>query len=378
MAHELFLVVSWLAFTFAACGLVYLIVAIVQILAFQRRQTPIGGYAPPVTIFKPVCGAEPRLFENLCSFCDQDYPEFQVIFGVRDVDDPAIGIIRQVISTFPNRNLELVIDGRVRGLNLKIANVINMAERAKHDVFIIADSDMNVGRDYLRSIAVPFEDPKVGAVTCLYGGEPVGGVWSALEAMFINDIFVPSVLVARRLQGMRFCLGATMAVRRDVLESVGGFEVLASHLADDELLGRLVSQCGLCVALSQYIVRNTVHEPTFANLWVHELRWSRTMLNARPLGYGFYFITYALPLAAIAFAVSLNVVVGLSLIGAALALRVTLHYLARWMLRAPAAPSPWLIPLRDFLGLAQWAASFFGRSVRWRNQKVRIRSRGRL
>lgn len=376
MAHELYLGVSWLAFAFAACGLVYLIVAIVQILAFARRHTKVGRYTPPVTIFKPVCGDEPRLFENLRSFCDQDYPEFQVIFGVRDADDTAIETIRRVISAFPNRNLELVIDGRVRGLNLKIANVINMAERAKHDVFIIADSDMNVGPDYLRSIAAPLEDPKVGAVTCLYSGQPINGLASRLGAMFINDTFAPSVLVALAVAEMNFCFGSTMAVRRDVLDAIGGFEALAPHLADDELLGRLVAKRGPRVVLSPYVVQNTVFEPGIASLWWHELRWARTMLNSRPWGYGFFFVTYALPLAVVALALSRDVLWGISFVVAALVLRVIVHLLARRALRSKTAPTPWLIPLRDFLGLAEWAASFWGRSVRWRDRTLRIGAGG--
>ena len=377
MAHEFFRAIAWLAIAFTSFGTVYLIVAIGGLRAFRSRR-PEGDYTPPATIFKPLAGEESRLFENLSSFCEQDYPQFQVIFGVRDAADPAAAVARDVIAAHPDRDVSLVIDARVRGANLKIANVMNMASSAKYGIYIIADSDMNVDPEYLRSVTAPFADPNVGAVTCLYSGEPAGGFVAELGAMFVNDIFVPSVLVSALFQKIAFCLGGTMAVRREVLAEIGGFEALAPHLADDEMLGRLVSKRGYRVVLASYVLRNIISESTLAELWSHELRWSRTILHARPLGYGFFFVTYALPMSVLALLLSLNLTLGAALIGSALALRIILHYSALRALRARAKPTPWLIPLRDAGAFGEWIASFFGRSVRWRAAKMKIGTGGTI
>ena len=354
-------------------GVAYLAAAIACVRS--RRPPPVNrdDFAPPVTVLKPVCGAEPLLYENLRSFCDQTYPAYQVIFGVRDPGDPAVPIIRRLMEEFSERDIELVIDNRVSAANLKIANLLNMVGRAKHDMFIVSDSDMRVDGDYLRSLVAPFADRAVGAATCLYSATPAGGVASMLGAMFINDHFSPSVLVALTMQKLRFCLGATMAVRRDVLESIGGFAALSGHLADDYMLGKLVSDRGFKVALASYAVNNIVHEPTLKSLLLHELRWARTIHAVRPVGHTLSFITYALPVSFIALLVSRNMAAGSALIAACLALRVVLHYVARRAFHVRAPATPWLIPVRDFLALGVWAASFFGRAVQWRGHEFRLR-----
>jgi ceramide glucosyltransferase len=365
-----------------AAGIAYLAFALRNTYAFGHRRTRQAApneFCPPVTIFKPLCGNEPGLFENLCSFCDQDYPRFQVIFGVRDAGDPGIAVARRVIERFPDCDLSLTIDDRTPGSNLKMASVLNMFPGAKHDIFIIADSDIRVDRAYLRSVVAPFRDPSVGAVTCLYRGEPFEATLpSRLGAMFINDQFAPSVLVALALSPADFCLGATMAVTRPALRAIGGFEAIASHLADDQMLGKLVRARGLGVELSSHVVENAVWESSFGGLWEHELRWARTMASARRAGYAFSFITYALPLCALYLLVSGDVPLALPVVGIAAALRISLHYVARWALDVRGPDPVWLVPLRDMLGLAVWGASFFGREVRWRDRRFDIASDGRL
>lgn len=378
MSADIARAISGFCIVVSVLGIAYLTVAVARMLIFGSRRPSSGGATPPITVFKPLCGLEPQLEDNLASFCVQDYPAFQVIFGVRDLEDPSIAVVQRIIERFPRLDLQLVVDARVHGANAKISNVINMAPRAKHDIFIIADSDMRVERGYLRSVVAAFSDGTVGAVTCLYGGSPLRGTWSALGAMFVNDLFAPSVLVGTALQKMRFCFGATMAVRKDVLERIGGLEALASHLADDELLGRLVSESGRRVVLADAVVHNTIFEPSLKGLWAHELRWARTMKTSRPLGYSFFFISYALPWAVIALLVSRNLLWGSFLVAAALVLRVVLHYAALRALRVRARPTPWLIPIRDALGLAEWVTSFFGRRVRWRDQELRVEADGRL
>ncbi|HEV2037025.1 MAG TPA: bacteriohopanetetrol glucosamine biosynthesis glycosyltransferase HpnI [Candidatus Eremiobacteraceae bacterium] len=373
----------------SAAGVAYLALALQRTVAFGRRKArphPLENFTPPVTVLKPLCGAEPELFENLSSFCDQDYPSFQVVFGVRDPDDPAADVARRVIERFPDRDLSLVIDNHVRAANLKMANVLNMTANAKHDILIVADSDVKVLRSYLRDVVAPFADERVGAVTTLYRAQPSASEGEharahpvpTLAAMFVNEHFAPSALVAVALSPMDFCLGATMAVTRKALESIGGFQAVASYLADDQMLGKLVRAQGLRVELAAHVVETTVVDADLPALWAHELRWARTMHAAQPLGYSFSFITYALPLAVLYALVDGSALVGAGVVAVTLTLRVALHYAARSALDVSTTDAPWLIFVRDALGLGVWAAHFFGRGVRWRDRLFTIDARGRL
>lgn len=366
-----------LALAATLAGIAYLAIAVRCVAVFGSRQRERNG-EPSVTIFKPLCGAEPALYENLCSFCDQDYRAFEVIFGAADPSDPALTIAQRVQERFKALDILLVTGGDARAANPKVANLLNMVGRATGDVFVIADSDMRVDSTYLRSIVAPFADPNVGAVTCLYSGVPLKGTPSSLGAMFVNEYFAPSVLVALRLGDLSFGLGASIAVRRSVLSAIGGFEALAPHLADDYMLGKLVVERGLAVALSPYVVQNVIYEPTLAALWYHELRWARTIRAVRPIGYAFSGITYPLPFGLLYLMLAHNVAVGLGLILVAGGLRVALHHVTRIALRVKAPYAPWLIPLRDVLAFAIWGASFFGRGVRWRAQTFALEAGDRL
>lgn len=361
-----------------AASIIYLFWALWAVRAFGRRRAAAGGFAGPVTVMKPVCGLDPGLYGNLRSFCEQDYPEFQVVFGVRDPNDPAIAVVERVIRDFPNRDLCLIVDERVIGANLKVSNLANMFDQAKYDILIIADSDMRVDAGYLRAVTAPFSDPKVGAVTCLYKGSPVGGLPSVLGSMFINDWFLPSVLAALTFSPMRFCFGATMAVRREALEEIGGFSALASHIADDYMLGRLASECGYKVELSRYVVENVVLEPDLKSLVRHELRWARTVRSVQPLGYTFSFLTNTIPLALILVLVSGFAPASWAVLALALILRVTLHNVVRTSLQIRGLAMPWLVPVRDILGFVVWGGSFFGRDVHWRKQRFLLEADGQL
>jgi ceramide glucosyltransferase len=297
---------------------------------------------------------------------------------VRDRDDPALPIVQRVIDRFPASDVEIVIDGRVRAANLKVANLSNMLERAKHEILVIADSDTRVDRRYLCSVVAAFSGDDVGAVTCLYNGTPIGGAGSVLGAMFINDHFAPSVLVALTLQKLRFCLGATMAVKKSVLAAIGGFNALASHIADDYMLGKLVSERGFRVRFSTYLVENIVYEPSLRSLWLRELRWARTIRAVRPVGYAFSFVTYALPVALLSLACSRNVPVEVGLFALSAALRCALHYAARGTFRPRERAAAWLIPFRDLLSFAVWTASFLGRGVRWRESDFAVHTDGSM
>jgi ceramide glucosyltransferase len=379
----------------SVAGIAYLALAVQRTLAFAKRRSraAVSDFSPPVTVLKPLRGDEPGLFDSLRSFCDQDYPEFQVVFGVGDPRDPAAGVARRVIEAYPRRDLSVEAGERAGAANRKIANVLNLMAHAKHAIIVVADSDIRVERTYLRSVAAPFADARAGAVTCLYraaanGSPPLAGsqaratswqrVVRSLAAMFIEEQFAPSVLVAIALSPMDFCLGATMAVTKDALEAIGGFEAIASYLADDQMLGKLVRAKGYRVELCPHVVETAIADGDLRELWQHELRWARTMHAAHPLGYSFSFLTYGLPLA-IAYAVVCDPsLTSLSLVGLALGLRLVLHYASRATLESKTPDAPWLVLARDALGLAVWAAHFFGRSIRWRDERFVVDRTGRL
>jgi ceramide glucosyltransferase len=351
-------------------GIAYLGVALAASIRFQRRQIARSTTLPGVTILKPVHGLEVELFENLSSFCDQDYPDFQVLFGVTRRDDPAIAVIQRVIDRFPASDLRLIIDDRAFTGNPKVANLAGMIAHAKYDLLFVADADMRVDRHYLASVAPEFSDTRVGAATCLYAGVPRGSAASQLAALQLNDQFAPSVLVATLTGQPNFCFGSTMAVRRSALDAIGGIAALAPHLADDYMLGSLVKAQGYRIALARYVVSNVVAEPGLRALVQHELRWARTIRMLQPAGYAFSFVTFPLPFALATVLLGAGSAAAWSIFASVLALRVALHAVMRQSFDRAESPSAWLIPLRDCLGLAVWAAGLFGKTVRWQDRTI--------
>lgn len=351
-------------------GIGYTAFALSRVHAFARRPRRPASRAPRVTVLKPLHGDETLLAQKLRSFCDQDYPEVEVILGARDPDDPALVVASALAAEFPDRVRVVTGDGRsATHRNPKANTLAAMVQHARGELLVIADSDMRVGPDWLLAVVAPFEDPQVGAVTCLYRGEPMPGVASALGAMANHEHFAPSVLVAQALGPVRFTFGSTMAVRRALFERIGGLDAIGAHIADDAVLGELVARAGFRVELSTYVVGNVVDEPSLAALWQHELRWARTHRHLRPGGYAGLFITYPLPLAALYVALSRNRPRALVVLAVATTLRFALARAARRAFDAPAPEAPWLVPLRDALGLAVWAAAYGGREVHWRGER---------
>ena len=344
------------------------------------RSRPSGSsWSPPVTILKPLRGDDGQLYENLASFCRQDYRSLQIVFGVRDRHDPAIAVVNRLIRDFPDLELKLVIDDRTIGTNLKVSNLANLVRRAKHDILIVVDSDMRVGPNYIRAVVGPLEESRVGLVTCLYRGVAPSGVASTLGAMFINEWFFPAALVGTHVEPLRHAFGATIACRRQTLGAIGGFEALADYLADDYMLGRLVSRLGLRVALVPYLVDNIITESNVRSLLVHELRWARTFRTLRPLPYFCSLFTFGIPLSVLWLVVSM----GGSLAGIATAAHVGLRCVGRMALsrslgRHLRGVDTWLVPIRDVLSFLVVIVSFLGRTVRWNDAELRVRPDGRL
>ena len=359
----------------------YALIAVVAAMAWRmqaRRKSSLPR--PPVTVLKPLCGAEPGLYQHLRSFCRQDYPEFQIVFGVRDPNDPACAVVKRLAAEFPALPIELVIDPQLHGNNLKISNLINILPHARHDLLVMADSDAFVESDYLATVTAPLLDPKVGLVTCIYRGMPTRRLWSRLGAMYINEWYVPSVLLAWLFGHEGYVSGQTICLRRDTLKTIGGLGVLADHLADDYRLGELVRGLGLRIVLSPYSVKGVHHEPNLGSLTRHELRWMRTIHVLRPVSFRLIFLTFSLPLAALGIAAaaagsSLSAVAW-TLFGTTVLARLMLHFAHRLEDHRAAISDLWLVPLRDLLILWVWCRSFFTSHVTWRGNEFDVDADG--
>jgi len=359
----------------------YSLVTVVAVLAWRMQRRPSKARSmPPITVLKPLCGAEPGLLEHLRSFCRQDYPEFQIVFGVRDAGDPACALVKRLAAEFPSVPIELVINPQLHGTNLKISNLVNMLPYARHDILAMADSDAFVGSDYLATVTAPLLDQDVGLVTCIYRGAPTGGIWSRLGAMYINEWYVPSVLLAWLFGYEGYVSGQTVCLRRDTLDALGGLRVLANYLADDHRLGELVRGLGLRIVLSPYVVDGEHHEPTFRSLTRHELRWMRTIHVLRPRSFRLIFITFSFPLAVLGLIAALSEspfsAAACVLFGISLLARLVLHFVHRLRDDRALVSDLWLLPVRDVLICWVWCRSFFTSHVTWRGKEFDVGSDG--
>jgi ceramide glucosyltransferase len=359
----------------------YSLVAIAAVLAWDlrpRRQS--AGALPPVTVLKPLCGAEPGLYAHLRSYCEQEFPEFQIVFGVRDPGDPALAVAQRLVREFPTLPIDVVVNPRLHGGNYKISNLINMCAHARHGVLVMADSDTYVGPDYLRRVTAPLLNPQVGLVTCLYQDVPTPRLWSRLGAMYINEWYMPSVLVAWLFGHDGYVSGQTLCLRAQTLQAIGGFAAIANHLADDHRLGELVRALGLRVVLSHYLPRACHEEASYESLHRHELRWMRTIHVLQPLGFKLLCLSFSLPLAALGLACMLTdpslARLAWELFGSALIARLVLHLRGRWGGERPAFADLWLLPWRDLLILWVWCRSFFSSRVNWRGNEFEVGADG--
>ena len=337
---------------------------------------------PPMTIMKPLCGDEHKLYENLRTYCVQDYPEYQVVFGVRSAEDGAIPVVERLIEEFPDRDLQLVVDSRLHGPNYKVSNLINIFDYAKHDIVVSADSDVRVGPGFLAALSEDFDDPSVGAVTCLYTASSEPDTPSRLGAAYHSCIYMPMVVVQAYFAGLDGCFGQAMAFRRNALEAIGGLAAVVFRIADDYLLGKLIKTAGFELRRSRYLVDNVVHEKDLKSLFVHELRWARTIFRIEPVGYFFSVVTCVIPMSALGAGVlyltGIPGAVAAGLFAAAVAGRSWLHYYEQPVLSPHVATPLWLIPLRECVTMAVWLASIAGRRVKWRGERFVLGKDGTL
>ena len=329
---------------------------------------------PPVSILKSLRGTDPGMYEAFRSHCLQDYPEYELVFGIAAADDGAAALVHRLQREFPERRIVLVLCPLVLGTNPKVSTLLQMLPHARHEYLLINDSDIRVPGDYLRHILQPFVDPQVGMVTSLYRGAAGHTLGSRLEALGISTDFFCGVLAARELEGVHFALGATLAFPRRALDAIGGFEPLLDYLADDFELGARISVAGYEVVISDVVVDTHLPDYTFRGYWEHQLRWARGVRDARKGGYFGMVVTFGLVWALLATALARGAGWAWALLGATALVRLVLILVVgRRILHDRQIPGDlWLLPLRDVLAFAIWMASYAGHIVVWRDRRFRL------
>jgi ceramide glucosyltransferase len=354
------------------------------LLRFLRERTarPSAAFAPPVSLLKPLHGAEQDLEAHLETFFQQDYPSFEILFCARSSDDPGLAIARRVAARYPAIPVQFLFTGPGPYINAKVSSLELMEAHAQHDVLIISDSDVRVTPGYIREVAAPFVDASVGAVTCLYRGAANGSLWSRLEAAGMSVEMTSGVLTASLLEGMKFALGPTMAVRRECVRQMGGFGALGPYCSDDFLLGANVAAQGMTVVLSHHVIDHIILNLSFLASLQHQTRWMRSTRFSRPLGHLGTALTFSIPFGIVASAAAMGLHephLALELLAYSVAQRAILAAFVgglavreRHLLRTIL-----LYPLRDLLGFLCWIASYAGSTVLWRGNRYRL-SRGGL
>ena len=335
---------------------------------------------PGVTILKPLKGTDPEMYESFRSHCLQDYPEYEIIFGVSDPNDPAIAITESLEREFPDGAMRLMVCKDILGPNVKVSNLEQMAQSARYQHFVVNDSDIRVESDYLRRIVAPLVDPRVGLVTCLYRGMAAETLGSKLESLGISTDFSAGVLAAQRLErGLHFGLGSTLAFRKAELERIGGFKALVDFLADDYELGRRIRALGKEVVLSDVTVETHLPEYTLSGFLQHQLRWSRSVRDARPRGFIGLVSTFGIMWGLLAVIFGGAAPWTWAVLGTVLLLRTVMaFFMCRTVLQdEEGVESLWLVPIRDLIGVGVWIASFTGHTVTWRGDRFRL-NQGRL
>jgi ceramide glucosyltransferase len=366
----------------ACVPLVYYVFAALAAVRFFRRERKkiLGTFTPPVSVLKPVRGVDFASYENFKSFCLQDYPEYEILFCVNDLEDAATPLIRRLTEEFPQRNLRVLSNAPQLGSNLKVNNLALLSREAKYELLVQSDGDVRVGPNYLREMAAPFQRAETGVVSCFYRGVTQKNLWAEIEALGVATDFSPGVLVADWIEGVTFALGASVATTKTWLAKIGGYEGLANVLADDYEIGNRVANAGGQVMVSREVVGTMVPAQTFGKFWQHQMRWARTVRICRPLSYLGLLFTHGLPLAAVGAIASQSGLGALSFLGAYLTLRFMVAWtVGVWGLHDEIARRKWwMLPLRDLLQFAVWVGSFFSNRVIWGDAEFKLSRNGEM
>jgi ceramide glucosyltransferase len=362
----------------ALASFAYYVVAIIAALRFFRgRDAAPSDFTPPLSILKPIYGLDRETYQNYASFCLQDYPDYEILFCVSDDRDPAIPVIAELARNFPERKIKLIVGSEPLGVSDKVNKLCRMVREAAHETVVVSDSDVRVEPQYLRAIAAPFRDPKIGAVTCLYRGHTDGSLAANLEAIGNSTDFTAGVLMARMLGGVNFTLGATMATTKTRLAEIGGFESLVDHFSDDYELGNRIAARGHRVELSAFPVSIVYPHQTLGDAFRHQLRWNLSIRYSRPAGHLGLIFTQGLPLALLA-AVSapsgawaVSLLLGYLVLRGASAWIIGVAGMSDALLRRKME----LLPLRDAFAFVVWVGSFFSQRIHWRGQEFYVRDK---
>lgn len=371
--HFLLLILCIAALTY------YCFVIYAAVCALNNSQPFTSTFHPPVSILKPICGLDGDAYKNLVSFCRQDYPTYQIIFCLRDRLDPCIAIVKQITSDFPELDIELVICDRIIGVNPKVSNLANAVPFAKYEIILVADSDIRVGIDYLRRVIAPLQDNSVGVVTCMYRSIAQGWI-TTLEAVASTAITQCNIVASQKLEGIKFAFGSTIVIRQEVLKAIGGFSVIADHLADDYQLGYLPTQAGHKVVLSDYVVEHVLASSTFIDSIQRQIRWAKCIRVSRPWGYVGLIFTHGT-------AISLLMLIATG--GSFLSINVliatwTIRLIMGWIVGDKILQDTvirkyfWLMYLSDFINFFIWCYSFFDNTVEWRGKSFKVIKEGKL
>ncbi len=346
----------------------------------RRREDAPPDWAPAVTILKPLKGLDPQLSDNLDTFCRQDYPRFQLVFGVADRQDPAVSVVRALQREHPTLDIDLIIDGRLYGTNNKVSNLINMYRSAKHDIFVLSDGDIRVPRDYLRRVVAPLRDEGIGLVTCMYRAVAAqSDLPTLLWCLTINATLTPQILGARKVEKPTYAFGATMALRRSTLQAIHGFEEITNMLADDYQLGNRIAAQGLRLWLSECVVDTVLAVGSWRRFFQHQLRRARTNRSHRPISYFFTVLTQGLLWAIVNAVASGLGVFALSASVLTISIRLATVALVGRYLRVPLRVGDISrVLLGDLLLIPVWIGGFLGNSVWWSGRRFRILKSGEM
>ena len=365
-----------------AGSLAFCVLAVVAAMRYRAvRPAPLepgqARSAAAISVLKPLSGAEEGLEENLCSFFEQKYPDYEILFAVRSPQDPATPIVKRLQARYAAVPSELIVTGEPPYANAKVYSLERMLAAARHPLVVMADSDTRVTPKMLATLAAEFRNEKIGLVTCPYRAVPGASVWSTLEAVGLNTEFAGGVLVARMLEGMKFALGPVIAARRAALESIGGMDALKDYLAEDYVLGKRVAQRGFGVILSSYVIEHRIGAEGFVANVRHQLRWNRSTRRSRPWGYVGQLFTHPLPLALLLWAARPQ---WWPVVPLAAAFRAA----AGWVTAMHALDDPlirrlwWVGPIQDLASFLMWLAGFFGNTILWRGRKYALLRDGRF